>query len=225
MKKFSRLGEAVAPDGTVLTLHQHDGDYVIRVGGVELMSTRRHASEERLAELACRSARHIAGARVLIGGLGFGFTLRAALRCLASDARVIVAELLPEIVAWNENPSFSLAREALEDGRVEVRQVDVARVLKESRGVFDAIMLDVDNGPDPLTTSGNGRLYGDQGIAMTIAALRPGGRVAYWSAHADSAFERRLRRAGLAVRVTKVRAHASGGPWHRMLVGHRAEQP
>jgi spermidine synthase len=219
------VGEAVAPDGTVLTLHEHDGDYVIRVNGVELMSTRRHASEERLAELACLPARHTSGAQVLIGGLGLGFTLRAALRCLASDARVVVAELLPEVVAWNENPSFSLAREPLADARVDVRQVDVARILEDSPGLFDAIMLDVDNGPDPLTTAGNARLYRDEGIAMTIEALRPGGRVAYWSAQGDAAFERSLRRAGLTVRVTKVRAHASGGPWHRMLVAHRAGQP
>jgi len=215
----------VAPDGTVLTLHEHDGDYVIRVDGVELMSSRRHASEERLAELACLPTRHTPGAQVLIGGLGLGFTLRAALRCLARDARVVVAELLPEVIAWNENPSFSLAREALADPRVAVRQIDVACVLTESQGVFDAIMLDVDNGPDPLTTAGNARLYGDEGIATTIAALRPEGRLAYWSAHADPEFERRLRRAGLAVGVTKVRAHGSRGPWHRMLVAHRAEQP
>jgi spermidine synthase len=219
----------VAPDGTVLTLHEHDGDYVIRVNGVELMSTRRHASEERLAELACLPARNTPGAQVLIGGLGFGFTLRAALRCLASDARVVVAELLPEVVAWNENPSFALAREALADARVDVRLVDVACVLEHSPGLFDAIMLDVDNGADPLTTAGNARLYRDEGIATTIAALRPGGRVAYWSAQADPAFEGLLRRAGLIVRVTKVRAHGSAhgsrGPWHRMLVAHRAEQP
>ena len=214
----------MAPDGTVLTLHEHDGDYVIRVDGVELMSTRRHASEERLAELACLPVRHTSGARVLIGGLGLGFTLRAALRCLAPDARVVVAELLPEVIAWNENPSFPLAREALADARVDVRQVDVARILHESPGMFHAIMLDVDNGPDPLTTTANARLYGDDGIAMTVAALRPGGRLAYWSAHADAAFEGSLRRAGLAVRVTKARAHGVRGAWHRLVVGHRAEQ-
>lgn len=215
----------MAPDGSVLTLHEHDGDYVIRVNGVELMSTRRHASEERLAELACLTLRHTACAHVLIGGLGLGFTLRAALRCLALDARVVVAELLPEVIAWNENPSFALAREALEDERVQVLPIDVARVLEESQGVFDAIMLDVDNGPDPLTTAGNSRLYRDDGIAMAIAALRAGGRLAYWSAHADPAFERSLRRAGLTVEVTRARAHASGGAWHRMLVAYRTGQP
>ena len=204
---------------------RHDGDYVIRVNGVELMSTRRYASEERLAELACLPARHTSGAQVLIGGLGLGFTLRAALRCLRRTPGWLSPSSFRRSSHGMKTRAFRSAREALADARVDVRLVDVASVLADSSGLFDAIMLDVDNGPDPLTTAGNARLYGDEGIAMTIAALRPGGRVAYWSAYADPAFERLLRRAGLAVAVTKVRARGSRGPWHSMLVAHRAEQP
>jgi spermidine synthase len=227
VKPFERLGEATAPDGTVLALYRHDGDYVMRVNGVELMSTRRHASEDALAAVACGPVAGRAGARVLVGGLGFGFTLRAALALLAADARVVVAELLAEVIAWNRNPEYPLAAAALDDPRVELRHADVARVLAESPGAFDAIMLDVDNGADPLTTSANARLYREAGIARAAAALRPGGRLAYWSAHEDPAFARALRRAGLAVEVTTAPAHAAGGRGrgghrHALLVAHRA---
>jgi spermidine synthase len=219
VKRYERLDEATAPDGTVLTLFRHDGAYLIRVNGVELMSTRRHHSEERLAELVCEPLAEHRGARVLIGGLGFGFTLRAALRVLAADAQVVVAELVDAVIGWNRNPDYALARLALDDPRVELRHEDVARVQQQVRGAFDAIKLDVDNGADPLTTAGNARLYRDAGIAMAAAALRPGGRLAYWSADSDPAFERALRRAGLRVAVTKVPVHATSRRWHVLFVG------
>jgi spermidine synthase len=221
VKRFERLDEATAPDGTVLTLYRHDGAYVIRVGGVELMSTRRHHSEERMADLVCGPLRECGGARELIGGLGLGFTLQAALRALAADARVVVAEVVGAVIDWNRNPDYQLAGAALRDERVEVRHEDVADVLRRSAGAFDAIMLDVDNGADALTTAGNAQLYGDAGIRMAVAALRPGGRIAYWSAGNDPAFERALRRAGLAVEATRVRAHATAGGWHTLLVTQR----
>jgi spermidine synthase len=218
VKKLERLDEARAPDGTVLALFRHDGDYLIRAGGAELMSTRRHHSEDRLAELACAGLRDRAGARVLIGGLGLGFTLKAALRVLPSDARVVVAELLRAVIDWNENPEYGLASAALRDERVELRHADVALVLRESAGAFDAIMLDVDNGPDPMTTSGNGALYADAGIRMAANALRPGGRLVYWSAQDDGKFERALRRAGLAVEVVRVWSHGTSGTLHTLFV-------
>ena len=221
MKKCNHVGEAIAPDGTVLALYEHDGAYVIRVNGVELMSTRRYQSEDRLAELTCVGLQRIAGVRALIGGLGLGFTLRAALRCLAADARVIVAEILPEVVAWHRNPNLQLAGAALNDERVDLRLMDVTRILEESPAMFDAIMLDVDNGADPLTTTTNAHLYRDAGIEMAGAALRPDGRLAYWLAHTDRAFERAVRRVGLKFEVTKVRSHASSGTWHTVLVAHR----
>ncbi len=221
MKRFVRLGDAAAPDGTVLSLFEHDGSYVIRVDGVELMSTRRHHSEDRLAELVCRPLAGQARAAVLIGGLGLGFTLRAALAALAPDARVVVAEIVGEVIAWNRNPEWALAGDAMRDPRVEVLHADVARVLAESTGAFDAIMLDVDNGADPLTTKGNAALYRDAGVRTAVAALRPGGRLAYWSAGNDAAFERLLRRVGLEVEATRVRAHATSSSWHTLIVARR----
>lgn len=222
MKKFERLDEATAPDGTVLTLYRHDGAYFIRVNGVELMSTRRHHSEDRLAELVCAPLRHVAGARVLIGGLGLGFTLRAALRALGDDAGVVVVELVAAVIRWNEHPAYDLAGPALRDPRVTLRHDDVAHVLAASPGAFDGIMLDVDNGAGALTTAGNARLYRDAGIRTAAAALRPGGRLAYWSAGADPVFASALRRAGLTVETTGARAHATAGTRHALYVARRA---
>ena len=182
-------------------LYRHDGAYSIRVDGVDLMSTRRHHSEDTLAELVCLPLRQAKDVRVLIGGLGLGFTLKAALRTLAPDARVVVAEIAAEVIGWNMNPDYNLAAAALADERVDLRHDDVANVLKQSRGQFDAIMLDVDNGAEPLTTSGNAQLYRHVGIQMAVAALRPNGRLAYWSANGDSHFEQSLRDAGLSVEV------------------------
>lgn len=222
MKKLERLAEARSPDGTELVLFRHDGDYLIRADGAELMSTRHHHSEDRLAELACATLRDRADARVLIGGLGFGFTLRAALRALRADARVVVAELVCAVIDWNQNPDYDLANAALRDARVELRHADVAAVLRESAGRYDAIMLDVDNGPDPMTTSGNGALYGDAGIRMSSAALRPGGRLVYWSAQDDRKFERTLRRAGLTVETARVWSHGTSGTLHTLFVARAA---
>jgi spermidine synthase len=221
MKKLERLAEARTPDGTVLVLFRHDGDYLIRADGAELMSTRHHHSEKRLAELACAPLRERADARVLIGGLGFGFTLEAALRALPADARVVVAELVRAVIDWNENLEYGLASAALRDARVELRHADVMHVLRESAGAFDAIMLDVDNGPDPMTTSGNGALYGDAGIRTAAAALRPGGRLVYWSAQDDRKFERTLRRAALTVETTRVWSHGTSGTLHTLFVARR----
>lgn len=221
MKKYERLDEAAAPDGTVLTLYRHDGAYYIRVGGVELMSTRRHSSEDRLAEVVCEPLRDVAGARVLIGGLGLGFTLRAAVRLLAPDAEVVVAELVEAVIRWNENPDYALAATELRDPRVRIVHDDVARVLAASPNAFDGVMLDVDNGADALTSAPNARLYGDAGIRLAAAALRPGGRLAYWSADLDPAFADALRRAGLAVETTGARAHPSTRTRHAIYVARR----
>ena len=222
MKRVERLGEAAAPDGTVLTLYRHDRDYVIRVDGQELMSTRRHHSEDVLAELVCAPLREQAGARVLIGGLGLGFTLRAALGVLPADAQVVVAEIVEEVIRWNQNPEYALAADALRDARVELRHDDVANVLQASGDGFDAIMLDVDNGAAPLTARRNAGLYRAHGIRRAAAALRPGGRLAYWSADPDPAFERALRGAGLTVAVERVRAHPGLKTWHTIFVAQRA---
>ncbi|HEU4451503.1 MAG TPA: hypothetical protein VFR81_00545 [Longimicrobium sp.] len=206
----------------MLTLYRHDGAYAIRVDGQELMSTRRHHSEDVLADLVCEPLREREGARVLIGGLGLGFTLRAALGSLAADAGVVVAEIVEEVIRWNRNPDYALSADALADPRVELRHDDVANVLQASPGGFDAIMLDVDNGAAPLTTKGNAGLYRAQGIRRAVAALRPGGRLAYWSAGGDAELEKALRREGMDVEVHRVRAHPGLKAWHKIFVATRA---
>lgn len=218
MKPFERLGEARTPNGTVIALYRHDGAYLIRADGVELMSSRRHLSEDRLADVACEPVRERPGARVLIGGLGLGFTLRAALRQLREDAEVVVAELVPEVIAWNADPRYDLSAEAMRDPRVRVVNEDVVAVLRAGAGGFDAIMLDTDNGPDGMLMSENGPLYAARGIALTVAALRAGGRIVYWSVGDDPRFEGALRRAGLRVESLRVRAHDTAGPMHTLYV-------
>ena len=218
MKPHERLGEARTPNGTLLTLYRHDGAYLIRADGVELMSTRRHLSEDRLAEVACASLRDVSRARVLIGGLGLGFTLRAALRELRADAEVVVAELLAEVIAWNADPRYGLSDEAMRDPRVRVVHDDVINVLRASPGAFDAIMLDTDNGPDGMLMSENAPLYATRGIGVTVAALRAGGSIVYWSVGDDPAFARALRAARLSVETLRVRAHDTAGPMHTLYV-------
>ncbi|HST59619.1 MAG TPA: hypothetical protein VLK84_13035 [Longimicrobium sp.] len=218
MKRVERLGEAVAPDGSVLLLTRHDGDYAIRVDGQELMSTRRHHSEDVLAELVCEPLRAHGGTRVLIGGLGLGFTLRAALRLLPADAVVVVAEIMAEVIRWNQDPDYALAADALADPRVDLRHADVSDVLRDNPGGFDAIMLDVDNGAAAMTTEGNAALYRANGIRRATDALRPDGRLAYWSAGGDPAFEKALRRAGMEVEVHQAKAHPGLKSWHTIFV-------
>lgn len=221
MKRTERLAEARTPDGTRLELSRHDGAYLIRADGVELMSTRRHHSEDRLAEVACAPLADTRRARVLIGGLGLGFTLRAALRQLATDAEVVVAELVSEVIAWNADPRYGISVEAMSDPRVRVVNDDVLAVIRASPGAFDAIMLDTDNGPDGMLMSENARLYGERGIASTIAALRESGRIAYWSVADDPTFARALRASGLDVSALHVRAHETAGPIHTLYVATR----
>jgi len=221
MKKWTCVETALMPDGKTISLIEHDGNYFVRVDGADLMSTRRHASEEKIAELACAHAVAIRGSRVLIGGLGFGFTLKAALAVLPTDATVVLVEILAAVVAWNRNPSFNLAACALADPRVIVLERDVGEVIRESRGSFDSIILDVDNGPVALSTEGNQRLYDSGGLHLVHAALRPRGCVAIWSAVADPAFEKLMARAGFKVEVKRCRPHANAGGWHNLLIGWR----
>ena len=218
MKPYERLGEARTPNGTVIALYRHDGAYLIRADGVELMSTRRHLSEDRLAEVACAPLREVPRARVLIGGLGLGFTLRAALRLLREDAEVVVAELVAEVIAWNADPRYELSVEAMRDPRVRIVHDDVTAVLRANPGGFDAIMLDTDNGPEGMLISENARLYAARGVASTVAALRAGGSIVYWSVGEDPGFVATLRRAALDVRSLHVRAHDTTGPMHTLYV-------
>ena len=222
MKPTRLLDEATTPDGTPLTLYEHDGEFLIRVGGVPLMSTRQHHSEERLAELACAGLRDRRRAAVLIGGLGLGFTLRETLRHVAADATVVVAELMPAVIAWNRNPAYGLAADVIDDPRVEIVTGDVADVLDSSPGRFDSILLDVDNGASPLTAAANRGLYTAKGLGAARAALWPGGRLAVWSADADPLFVGRMEKAGFTVDAAKARAYPTGGTWNSIFIGTRS---
>ena len=219
MKPTILRDQAAAPDGTPLTLHEHDGAFTIRVGGVELMSSRQHHSEERLAELACAAIVSRQRARVLVGGLGMGFTLRRCLACLADDAAVVVAELVPAVIHWNREPAYGLAADALADPRVTVHEGDVTDVLWNDVGRFDAVILDVDNGAAGLVAAGNDRLYSARGLERTRTGLRPGGVLAVWSTADDPEFVGRMRRVGFRTTVEKARIHATGGPWAFLFIG------
>ncbi len=221
MKPFKRLGDARTPDGSLLELFSHDGSYLIRANGIELMTSRRHLSEDRLAEVACAPFKDSPLARVLVGGLGLGFTLRAALKELRDSAEVVVAELMAEVIAWNANPEWNISVEAMQDPRVRIVQDDVYKVLRTNPGGFDALMLDTDNGPDGLLMSENAALYEKRGIEITIAALRPSGVIAYWSVGEDRSFVGALQRAGLSVEAIRVRAHETAGPMHWLYVARR----
>jgi spermidine synthase len=201
-----------------LTLTRHNREYVIMANGRSLMSSRMHGSEEALATLACA---RITGSEpsVLIGGLGMGFTLRSTLDLLPPAATIVVAELLPAVVEWNRHELGLLAGYPLRDPRVAVEVGDVGATLGASSGRFDAVLLDVDNGPDALTASSNATLYSDRGLAAALEALRPAGVLAVWSAWEDRRFEQRLRYAGFAVRVERVRGRLKrGGPMHTIFL-------
>jgi spermidine synthase len=203
-------GEAVE-----LGLYKGGEDYYIKfVGGPELMGTRAHASEDALGSIACRTLRGKPGVRVLIGGLGMGFTLAASLKKLDDDAEVIVAELVPEVVEWNRGVLGEFAGRPMDDPRTRVETVDVSKLIRKDRLGFNAIMLDVDNGPDGLTRDANGWLYSNAGLARMLKALRPGGALAIWSEGPDRAFTKRLRAAGFDVEQITVRAHAGKGTRH-----------
>jgi spermidine synthase len=201
---------------------RRDDEYIIRANGIILMSSRMHGSEEALATLACRRVRTLARPSVLIGGLGMGFTLRATLDLLTPGASVVVAELLPAVVEWNRGPLGPLANHPLNDPRVRLDVGDVAATLRSGAGRFDAVLLDVDNGPDALTAPSNAALYTARGIAAARAALKIGGVVAAWSSRDDRRFAERLRQAELVVHVTRVRGRLTeGGPRHTIFLGHK----
>ena len=206
-------------NGGELALYQHHEDFVIKiVGGQDLMSTRTHGSADALAELTCPEVAGRTRPRVLIGGLGVGFTLATALRHLGPEAEVVVAELVPGVVEWNRGPLGEHAGHPLRDERVTVREVDVSLVLKEEERSFDAILLDVDNGPEGLTQKGNDWLYSKAGLDASYQALRPKGVLAVWSAGPDRAFTKRLGKAGFEVQEVPVRAHRGKGARHLIWI-------
>jgi len=195
-----------------LLLYRRENEFSIRIARRgELMNSRDHASEDALAELACRRLVGRDRPRLLIGGLGMGFTLAAALRALGEGAEVLVAELVPAVVAWNRGPLGEQAGFPLADSRVAVREIDVACILQSQQGAFDAILLDVDNGPEGLTSEANDWLYGADGLSAAYSALSPGGVLAVWSAGPDQSFNARLRKIGFDVEEVVVRSRGSKG--------------
>ena len=205
------LDTAKVPGGEgELRLYQRGDEFSIRIDGRELMNSRVYGSEDALADLACARVAKRERPRVLIGGLGVGYTLAAALRRLGQDAEVVIAELSPAVVRWNRGPLSHLAEHPLRDRRVQVREGDVAEVMRSDRGAYDAIMLDVDNGPDGLTRKKNDWLYGPAGLLAARTALRAKGVLAVWSAGGDRGFVRRLERTGFDVEEVGVRAREGG---------------
>ena len=222
MKPLELIGETLTPNGIDMKLTRRANEYIILANGKSLMSSRMHGSEEALATLACRRVRTMERPCVLVGGLGMGFTLRATLDFLPPDATVVVAELVPAVVEWNRGPLGPLAGQPLKDRRVRVHLGDVASTLNSSPGQFDAVLLDVDNGPAAFTSSDNARLYDNKGLAVAHAALKIGGVLAVWSARDDRKFEQRLRYGGFRVEVERVRARLKwGGPRHTIFLGHK----
>ena len=206
MIPWVELGRAQVPGGGELRLMRRGAELSIMSGSIELMNSRLSGSEEALATLTCAPLEAAKRPRVLIGGLGMGFTLRAALGELPPSAEVVVAELVPAVVAWARGPMAELFAGCLEDSRVTVREADVAEVIGAGRGGYDAILLDVDNGPGGLNREANDGLYSLGGLAAAAAALKPGGVLAVWSATQDTGFVQRLRRSGYAVEEKQVRA-------------------
>ena len=208
---------------TALTLSQSNDDFAIRVSGLpgDLMNSRRHHSEDALAEFACTRLSSIDNAQILVGGLGMGFTLAAVLKTVGMSAEVIVVELVPAVVEWNRGLLGQCAGRPIEDGRTRVHLGDVADLLKQRTDKFDAILLDVDNGPEPITHSDNEWLYSLAGLKRIYEKLLPEGIVAIWSARADQVFTNRLKKTGFNVQLRTVRARPGKGSRHTIFVAQK----
>jgi len=219
MIPWVHLDTASVPDnGGTLKLMRRGEEFSIQAGSVVLMSSRMSSSEIVLADVACERLRGRKNVRVLIGGYGMGFTLRAALAGLGKDAQIVVAELVPAVIAWARGPMAALTGDSLDDPRVGIREADVGDVIASARGEFDAILLDVDNGPDSVSRDANDRLYDRRGLQSARRALKTNGLLAVWSAAPSAAFTNRLRQTGFAVEEIKARANKGRGVRHTIWV-------
>lgn len=219
MQPFVTVDSFETPEGRRMSLHRRGDAFYVRIGGEELMSTRRHDSELALARLACRPLAQAAAPAVLIGGLGLGFTVGAALEILPGTARIDVAEVFPRIVRWSREHSEGFGK-PLTDPRVRVLERDVCDVVAEApAGGYAAILLDVDNGPEASSLADNARLYTSPGLQRLRRALAPGGRLAIWSADPDPAFVARLGREGFEADAVSVYAHGRKGTRHTIFLG------
>ena len=225
MTPWILLDSAQVPGNSAeLRLYQRNDEFSINITGRgELMNSRVHGSEDALAEHTCARLVNRTTPRLLIGGLGMGFTLAAALKHLGNQAQVEVAELIPAVVTWNKGPLGEQSGQPLRDPRVTVIEKDVAVLLKAAEQTYDAILLDVDNGPEGLTRKENDWLYSINGLSETCAALRPGGVLAVWSAGPDNTFAQRLRKTGFETDEIRVRAHGSKGTRHTIWFALRTD--
>ncbi|MES2820826.1 MAG: hypothetical protein V4812_17775 [Pseudomonadota bacterium] len=229
MKRFVLLDTAPIPDTDgALCLFEYGEDFVIKIAngdGGQLMNTRMHGSEDALAALPCQKIAGRPQLRVLIGGLGMGFTLASALLHLGKEAVVEVAELVPGVVQWNLGPLGAKTGYPLRDPRTRLLETDVAKVLQAQVQAYDAIMLDVDNGPEGLTQKGNGWLYSMAGLQQCFRALKPKGILSVWSASADSKFSERVAKAGFKVQEVQVYAHGNKGTRHTIWIAEKTQKP
>ena len=214
MKPNVKIAETRAPDGSQVVLYEHDGDFIITADHEDLMLSRAHESELELARLGCARIVGHRSPTVLIGGLGMGYTLRQTLDMLTPQSAVIVSELLPEVVRWNRDYLGALTNHPLRDPRVVIKIGDVADVIRQSPNAFDAVLLDVDNGPNAMTDVRNDHLYSREGIRSCMASLRGSGCLAIWSAMDDPPFERRLRQEDLHVHCFRAPAHKGAKSHH-----------
>lgn len=216
MSDYTTIDRGRVPGGVELQLLRHGDDYIIALGETELMSTDVHASEQALATMTCARLAGRSAPQLLIGGYGMGFTLRAALGALGPDARIVVAEIMPEIIAWARGPMQALTGNCLDDPRVMLVMDDVGVLIHSAHNAYDAILLDVDNGPEGLTRRRNDTLYNRAGLRSAHHALRPGGVLAVWSADRDDAFTRALKSSGFSVEEETVNAidHPDGTHHH-----------
>ncbi|MCL6415700.1 hypothetical protein MIB92_08560 [Aestuariirhabdus sp. Z084] len=224
MNPWTELGVADIPNGGgQLKLSQRDKEFSIRLSGVrgELMNSRVHSSEEALSELGCAHLSEADDAQVLVGGLGMGFTLAAALKAVSASATVTVAELIPEVVEWNRGPLGECAGHPLRDSRTRIHAGDVAQLFAPRQPSFDAILLDVDNGPEGITHTDNNGLYSMAGLAAIYDSLHPEGMLAIWSAGADPMFNIRLKKAGFKAKTRTVRARQGKGSRHTIFLAQK----
>jgi spermidine synthase len=220
MKPLEVLATAISPDGTQFELQSHDGNFVIRGDGYDLMTSYAHSSEDAMMSLACPKPPR--DACVLVGGLGMGYTAAATLALMPRRGRVVVAEIIPEIVEWNRGPLGPLAGHPLDDPRTELVLGDVADVIRASESRFDAILLDVDNSVDSFSLPHNAWLYTTAGLEAARRALRPGGALAIWSVGTDATFERMLRKHGFTASTHPIRERNKRGGHFSVLLGRRA---
>lgn len=223
MIPWELIGVAKVPgDQTELRLMRRGFEYAIKLGANELMNSRLGGSEQALATITCDRLGQAAAPVFLIGGLGMGFTLRAALDRVPHDARIVAAELVPEVIAWAKGPLAEVFRGSLDDPRVTLHEGDVGALIRSSQARFDAILLDVDNGPDGLTRTVNDDIYNARGLAAARSALRKNGILAVWSSEPSASFTRRLGSAGFDVDEVRVRADGKRrGSQHHIWIGRR----